>query len=65
MIDNSLFEITEEQLKFFKKQVERGLPVVLSMHIPVYVQGHDIDYGCGSPHWNKANDCYYEIERRE
>lgn len=39
--------------------------MVLSMHVPVYVQGHDIDYGCGSPHWNKVNDCYCEIERRE
>ena len=65
MIDNSIFEITEEQLAFFKEQVGKGFPIVLSMHIPIYVQGHNIDYGCGNPDWNKVNDCYYEIERRE
>lgn len=65
MVENSTFEITEEQLSFFKKEVERGLPIILTMHIPLYLLGHNIDYGCGSPNWNKANDGYYEIERRE
>lgn len=65
MIDNSLFEITEEQLAFFREQLSKGLPIVLSMHIPVYLQGHNIDYGCGHPDWNKENDIYYEIERRK
>lgn len=65
MIDNSAFEITKEQLDFFRMQVGKGLPIVLSMHIPVYLPGHNIDYGCGHPDWNKKNDIYYEIERRE
>lgn len=64
-IDNSLFEITEGQLDFFKKEVHRGLPVLLFMHIPIYLQKHNIDYGCGSPYWKKENDIYYQIERRE
>ncbi len=64
-IDNSAFEITEEQLQFFQEQVGKGLPIVLSMHIPVYLPGHNIDYGCGHPDWNSKNDGYYKIERRE
>lgn len=64
-IDNSLFEITKEQLAFFREQLNRGLPIILSMHIPVYLLGHNIDYGCGHPDWNNKNDIYYEIERRE
>lgn len=64
LIDNSTFEISDEQLKFFKAELEKGLPVVLCVHIPLYLPGHDIDYGCGSPYWNKASDIYYEIERR-
>lgn len=65
VIDNSTFEITEEQLAFFKEQINKGLPIVLFLHIPLYLFGHDIDYGCGSPDWNQQNDCYYKIERRE
>ena len=64
-IDNSLFEITKEQLLFFKDQIKQKYPIILSMHIPLYLPGHNIDYGYGSPNWNKSNDGYYEIERRE
>ena len=64
-IDNSIFEITEEQLAFFNEQTQKGFPIILAMHIPIYMNGHNIDYGCGHPDWNKANDCYYKIERRE
>lgn len=35
------------------------------MHIPIYMPGHNIDYGCGHPDWGKKHDIYYEIERRE
>lgn len=63
-IDNSLFEITEEQLDFFKNELRRGMPLILCVHIPLYTPGHNIDYGCGSPEWSKATDIYYEIERR-
>lgn len=64
-IDNSVFEITPEQLSFFQGEVAKGLPIVLAMHIPIYVEGHNIDYGCGNPTWNADHDIYYEIERRE
>lgn len=66
-IDNSIFEITKEQLAFFMEQIGKGFPTSLSMHIPIYLPGHDhnIDYGCGHPNWNRKDDTYYEIERRE
>ena len=34
-IDNSTYQITEEQLEFFTEQLAAGLPTVLFMHIPV------------------------------
>lgn len=64
-IDNSDFEISEEQLEFLREQVKKGLPIILSMHIPLYLPGHTVDYGCGHPDWNQEHDSYYEIERRE
>ncbi len=64
-IDDSTNEITDAQLEFLEKEIARGLPVILSIHIPVYLPGQNIDYGCGSPYWNRDNDIYYEIERRE
>lgn len=64
-IDNSAFEITEEQVNFLRQQINKRTPIILSMHIPVYLQGHNIDYGCGHPEWNKEHDTYYEIERRK
>ena len=63
-IDNSDFEISQQQLDFFKAQIAKGLPIILGVHIPFYLQGHNIDYGCGSPYWNDKSDIYYEIERR-
>lgn len=34
-VDNSTYQITEEQLEFFTGQLAAGLPTVLFMHIPV------------------------------
>lgn len=65
LIDNSTFEISAEQLDFFNKQIDKGLPIILAMHIPLYLPGHNIDYGCGHPGWNLKNDTYYKIEDRE
>ena len=64
-IDNSTNEITKEQLAFLRRETEKGLPIVLFMHIPIYLPGQNIDYGCGNPDWNRANDIYYKIEQRE
>jgi len=64
-IDNSTYEIKEEQLKFFEDQVSKGDPVLLCVHIPFYVQGRSLGFGCAHPEWNGKNDKNYELERRE
>lgn len=65
-IDNSVFEITPEQLDFFQKEVNKGLPIILMMHIPLHLPEYEnnLDYGCAHPRWNEANDDYYKIEQR-
>jgi len=65
VIDNSTYEISAEQLAFFKEQARTGLPLLLMTHIPFYMPGRGVGYGCGHPDWNKAHDGGYRIERRE
>ncbi len=36
-IDNSTYQITEEQLAFFRERLAEGLPTLLFSHIPIYV----------------------------
>jgi len=63
-IDNSTYQINEEQLDFFIKQVASGIPLVLLVHIPMYAPGKNIYFGCGNPNWGAATDHGFEIERR-
>lgn len=63
-IDNSTYQINEEQLAFFKAQVASGLPLVLLVHIPMYAPGKKISFGCGNPNWGAATDRNFTIERR-
>ncbi len=65
LIDNSTYEISMEQLEFFQEQARMGLPLLLMTHIPFYMPGRGIGYGCGHPDWNKAHDGGYQRERRE
>ena len=65
VIDNSTYEISAEQLAFFQEQAKTNLPLLLMMHIPIYMPGRRVSYGCGHPDWNKANDRGYQTERRE
>ncbi len=65
MIDNSIYEILPEQLEFLENEIKTGKPLVLMMHIPLYVEGRRNDYGCGSPYWGAAIDDSFELERRE
>ena len=64
-IDNSTYEILPEQLQFFKEQVSSGVPVILMMHIPLYIPGKPIGYGCAHPEWGEKTDENYGVERRE
>lgn len=63
-IDDSAYEIVPRQLAFFREQVASGLPLVLLMHIPLYAQGREVDFGCGHPGWGAKSDKYWQIERR-
>ncbi len=64
-IDNSTYEILPEQLTFFKKQAELDIPLILLMHIPLYMPGRTMGYGCANPDWGEKTDKNYKIERRE
>ena len=63
-IDNSTYQISEEQLAFFIEQAASGMPVVLLVHIPMYAPGKKISFGCGNPNWGAATDRNFELERR-
>lgn len=63
-IDNSTYQINEEQLAFFREQVASGMPLVLLVHIPMYAPGKSISFGCGNPSWGAATDRNFDIERR-
>ena len=63
-IDNSTYEINDEQLAFFSKHAASGLPLVLLVHIPMYAPGKSISFGCGNPNWNASTDRNYKLEKR-
>lgn len=63
-IDNSTYEINEEQLDFFSKQVATGIPLVLLVHIPMYAPGKGIYFGCGNPNWGSETDRNFKLEKR-
>ncbi len=62
-IDNSTYQVDEEQLAYFRQQVARNLPLVLVMHIPLYVPG--MRMSCGHPDWGAATDRNSAVERRQ
>jgi hypothetical protein len=62
MIDNSTYQINEQQLDFFRKEKQKGLPIALIVHIPLYRPG--MRMSCGHPDWGWDADRGYEIERR-
>ncbi len=64
-IDNSTYEILPEQLDFFKAQVKSNIPFILLMHIPLYMPGRPVGFGCAHPEWGAKSDKNFEIERRE
>ncbi len=64
-IDNSTYEILPEQLEFFKNQAKSDVPIILLMHIPLYMPGRPVGFGCGHPEWGANSDKNFEIERRE
>jgi len=65
IIDNSTYEIHPEQLAFFRERERRGRPMLLLLHIPLYVPGRSLGFGCGHPDWSAKNDRSWQLERRE
>ncbi|MGL1891293.1 MAG: metallophosphoesterase [Spirochaetaceae bacterium] len=67
-IDNSTYQVNEDQLRFYKTQLKLGLPIVLLLHIPLYL-GKEAKQKqstvCGAPGWGWNIDRNYKIEKRE
>ena len=64
VIDNSTYQISEEQYNFFRQQRLTGKPMILFVHIPIYMPGLPVST-CGHPNWGESADGGHEIERRE
>jgi len=64
VLDNSTYEIKEEQLEFFLREAASGDPLLLAMHIPLYAPGRGVMFGCGHPEWGAKTDQGFETERR-
>ncbi len=64
-IDNSTYEILPEQLDFFRAQTKSGLPLLLLMHIPLFMPGRSMGFGCANPYWGETWDKNFRTERRE
>jgi hypothetical protein len=65
VLDNSDYQITSEQLEFFRSHMANGKPVLLMMHIPVYAHGRGLGFGCAHPEWGAHSDKSFELEKRE
>lgn len=63
-IDNSIYHVSEAQLAFWKAEAAKGDPVVLFMHVPLWLPGWGL-FTCGNPDWGAARDPYAAVERRE
>lgn len=63
-IDNSTYQINEEQLEFYKQQKARPEPIMLFVHIPIFMPTLGVS-SCGHPDWGADVDNGYELERRE
>lgn len=67
-IDNSTYQISARQLEFFEAELalaaDAGEPVVLLVHIPLYIAAIG-NHGCGWPGWGAAADKGYITEQRE
>ena len=63
-IDDSTYRISERQLEFYRKQKSGSEPLVLLMHIPLYMPTLPVG-SCGHPEWGEATDHGYLVERRE
>jgi predicted MPP superfamily phosphohydrolase len=64
IMDNSTYQISNEQLAFYKKQKSSNRPTILFLHIPLYMPSLDVT-STGHPDWGRATDYGFEAERRQ
>lgn len=67
-IDNSTYQVNEDQLQFYKTQSNRNYPIVLLQHIPLYLEQQAKRKGIlvmGHPNWGWDEDRHYRVEKRE
>ena len=61
------YQVDEAQLAFYDREVVRGLPTILLLHIPLWTSeaaGKHVSH-CGDPRWGWDADLTYQIERRQ
>lgn len=63
-IDNSTYEILPQQLDFLKAQTNSNIPMVLLLHIPLFMPGRSLGFGCANPNWGEKSDKGFKTERR-
>lgn len=64
MIDNSTYQVNKEQLDFYIKQKNKKTPMLLFVHIPLYMPSMPVACS-GHPDWGASADKGYVVERRE
>ena len=59
-IDNSTYQITEEQLELYKQQKARPEPIVIFAHIPFYMPSLRT-FSCGHPDWDAIVNMNHDL----
>merc|ERR1712228_175879 len=68
-LDNSMHEVTSKQAAFVLRELARGLPTLLAVHVPFMLPGatpkNNKHILCGDPRYGFESDTSWHIERRE
>jgi len=67
-VDNSNYQVNEDQLAFARKRLEAKTsePLIMLMHMPLQLPEVDLDpkYVCGNPDWGSGSDENWVVEGR-
>lgn len=64
IMDNSTYQINDEQLAFYKQQKALNKPMILFVHIPLYMPSLAVA-SSGHPDWGRDADKGFQVERRQ
>eukprot|EP00403_Amphidinium_massartii_P005473 CAMPEP_0178373156 /NCGR_PEP_ID=MMETSP0689_2-20121128/1720_1 /TAXON_ID=160604 /ORGANISM="Amphidinium massartii, Strain CS-259" /LENGTH=407 /DNA_ID=CAMNT_0019993095 /DNA_START=101 /DNA_END=1321 /DNA_ORIENTATION=+ len=68
-IDNSMHEVSPAQAEFFRRELSRGFPAILVVHVPFMLPGvtpsNTMQILCGDPRYGWDNDRTWNVERRQ